>query len=288
MRICQRRRSNGQGLLVVLLLLQSSTINDAKNIAKKQGSALASLPETPEFVVEHSGNTTATVGDTAILSCRVRHIGSRQVSWGRGIEVLTGGMMVFADVKRFKPLHDKLRQDWILKIRRVVKEDQGWYFCQVGTAPPISHNVYLTVVVPRVRILGAPEMFINRGSQTNLTCVVESAVHLKRPTIRWNHNEKLAEFDMSRRGVSVVTTHAPRLSISSLLIRSTEQSDAGTYLCETDSVPAGEIMVVVVNGDAPAAMQTGAQSTTQYCRMFLVVTFLVTAMNRHMPSSHLC
>ena len=69
-----------------------------------------------------------------------------QVSWGRDIEVLTGGMSRFTDDRRFQPLHQEYSEDWGLRILSVRASDAGWYFCQISTSPPVSHYIYLHVV----------------------------------------------------------------------------------------------------------------------------------------------
>lgn len=69
-----------------------------------------------------------------------------QVSWGRGIEVLTGGLMLFTSDRRFQPLHQTYSVDWGLRILSVRQADAGWYFCQISTSPPKTHYLYLSVV----------------------------------------------------------------------------------------------------------------------------------------------
>ena len=69
-----------------------------------------------------------------------------QISWGRDIEVLTGGLTRFTDDRRFQPLHREYSEDWALRILSVRASDAGWYFCQLSTSPPLLHHIYLTVV----------------------------------------------------------------------------------------------------------------------------------------------
>lgn len=60
------------------------------------------------------------------------------------------------------------------------------FFCQRGTW--LIRARYFSVSEPKTEILGAPDLYINRGSTINLTCVV-----LQSPEppsfIFWNHND---------------------------------------------------------------------------------------------------
>lgn len=44
---------------------------------------------------------------------------------------------------------------------------------------------------PVTTVIGEPEMYINRGSTMNLTCVVEFSPEPP-PAIFWTHNEKVS------------------------------------------------------------------------------------------------
>ena len=54
--------------------------------------------------------------------------------------------MLFASDRRFQPLHQEYSEDWGLRILSVRASDAGWYFCQISTSPPVSHQIYLNVV----------------------------------------------------------------------------------------------------------------------------------------------
>ncbi|XP_043202383.1 uncharacterized protein LOC122370658 isoform X2 [Amphibalanus amphitrite] len=220
-------------------------------------SALAA----PEFVKEHSGNVTARVNGSAILNCRVRRLTARQVSWGRGFEVLTGGLMLFASDRRFQPLHQEYSEDWGLRILSVRASDAGWYFCQISTSPPVSHYLYLHVVDPQVEIIGGPERFIHQGSSVNLTCVIRRA-HKMPENVRWTHENKLVEFDRSRSGVRVRTFYELRRTVSSVLISHVQPADSGTYYCDPDGLEHAKITVHVLADNNPAARTTSSASIT--------------------------
>ncbi|KYM97663.1 hypothetical protein ALC62_11654 [Cyphomyrmex costatus] len=100
---------------------------------------------------------------------------------------------------------------------------------------------------PKTEILGAPELFINRGSTINLTCVV-----LQSPEppayIFWNHNDAIISYDSSRGGVSVVTEKGDSTT-SFLLVQEAKPSDSGRYTCNPSNAQPKSITVHVLNGE---------------------------------------
>ena len=63
----------------------------------------------------------------------------------RDLHLLTVGRFTYTSDERFKALHQKGSDDWLLKIHYVQKRDEGAYECQVSTTPPISHTIFLKV-----------------------------------------------------------------------------------------------------------------------------------------------
>ncbi|KAL6428084.1 hypothetical protein ACFW04_008451 [Cataglyphis niger] len=111
---------------------------------------------------------------------------------------------------------------------------------------------------PKTEILGAPDLFINRGSTINLTCVI-----LQSPEppayIFWNHNDAIISYDSNRGGVSVVTEKGDSTT-SFLLVQEAKPSDSGRYTCNPSNAQPKSITVHVLNGEYPAAMQHGGQA----------------------------
>ncbi|XP_043210833.1 hemicentin-2-like isoform X2 [Amphibalanus amphitrite] len=210
----------------------------------------------PEFDVHQSPNVTARVNGSALLTCRIRNVGSRQVSWGRSLELLTTGQIVFAGDGRFEPLHQPHSEDWALRVLAVQPQDAGRYFCQVSTTPPVTHFIHLSVVEPRVEIIGGPELYIDRGSRANLTCVITKA-HKVPKHVRWTHDNKLVQFDRARDGVNVKISYERDRTISFFSIDRVLPSDSGAYFCDPDGLSQVKVILHVLNGEHPAAMQTG-------------------------------
>ncbi|XP_063584627.1 uncharacterized protein LOC134762190 [Penaeus indicus] len=198
-----------------------------------------SPPPSPQFDPSHSADVTALAGTTAILNCRVHNIKNHTVSWirHRDIHLLTVGSYTYTSDQRFRALHMDDSDDWVLKIKFVQIRDSGIYECQISTTPPVSHFIRLKVVKPYTHVLGGPDMYINKGSTINLTCVVEFSPEPP-DFIYWNHNDKVTWL------ICVVFAAS-----------STRMSwDGGEKLFAL-------VRVVSVSGEHPAAMQHGGQGT---------------------------
>ncbi|XP_048483951.1 zwei Ig domain protein zig-8 isoform X1 [Plutella xylostella] len=240
----------------------------------------------PFFDVAYSKNVTALVGKTAQLNCRVHELGNRTVSWirHRDIHLLTSGRMTYTSDQRFVSVHNPHTEDWILKIRFPQRRDSGVYECQVGTTPPIGHRMYLSVVEPLTTILGGPELFINQGSTINLTCVVQHSPEPP-PAIRWTHNDEVRwtfneqeiNYDSPRGGVSVITEKG-ETTTSHLLVQRARQPDSGRYTCSPANANPRSVLVHVLSGEHPAAMQHGGQLRIQYPLSAALLSVIVTIM----------
>ncbi|XP_044584865.1 neurotrimin [Cotesia typhae] len=217
------------------------------------------LDRGPYFDVAASHNVTALVGKSALLRCRVRNLGDRTVSWvrHRDIHLLTVGTDTYTSDQRFVASHFPRTEDWTLEVKYPQLRDSGTYECQVSTTPPIGHSMHLSVVEPVTTVIGEPEMYINRGSTMNLTCVVEFSPEPP-PAIFWTHNEKEINYDSPRGGVSVITEKG-EITTSYLLVQRAQPADSGSYTCHPSNANDKTVTVHILNGEHPAAMQHGGQ-----------------------------
>ncbi|CAK9825164.1 Zwei Ig domain protein zig-8 [Anthophora retusa] len=217
----------------------------------------------PYFDISYSKNVTTILGKTTYLNCRVKNLGNKtmtlQVSWvrHRDVHLLTIGRYTYTNDQRFRPIHNAHTDDWTLEIKYPQERDSGDYECQVSTTPHMSHIVHLDVIEPKTEILGAPDLYINRGSTINLTCVV--LLSPEPPAyIFWNHNDAIISYDPTRGGVSVVTEKGDTTT-SFLLVQGAKPSDSGRYTCNPSNAQPKSITVHVLN-EYPAAMQHGGQA----------------------------
>ncbi|XP_076221741.1 zwei Ig domain protein zig-8 [Nomia melanderi] len=218
----------------------------------------------PTFDSSQNTNVTAMSGKAAYLTCRVRNLGDKTVSWvrGRDIHILTAGTYTYTSDQRFQALHgqnigqNSEWSEWTLHIKWAQERDQGLYECQISTIPVMSHQFHLNVVVPTATILGGPDMYVDVGSTINLTC----AIHFSSepPTfIFWYYNESVLNYDSPRGGISMITTKGTEETTSWLLIQTAQPSDSGEYKCKPSNANTASIKVHVLNGERPEAMQTG-------------------------------
>ncbi|XP_026463170.1 uncharacterized protein LOC113365840 isoform X2 [Ctenocephalides felis] len=217
----------------------------------------------PYFDKVASKNVTALLGKTAYLNCRVKNLGNKtmllQVSWvrHRDIHLLTVGRYTYTSDQRFRAIHHPHSEDWTLQIKYPQHRDSGIYECQISTTPHMSHFIHLNVVEPTTNIIGEPDLYIDRGSTINLTCVV---LFSPEPPayIFWNHNDAIISYDSPRGGVSVITEKG-ETTTSFLLIQQARPADSGQYQCNPSNAQSRSVTVHVLNGEYPAAMQRGGQ-----------------------------
>ncbi|XP_047003926.1 zwei Ig domain protein zig-8-like [Schistocerca americana] len=223
------------------------------------GVVAAGGPSGPYFDLSGSRNVTALLGKTAYLNCRVKNLGNKTVSWvrHRDVHLLTVGRYTYTNDQRFRAINQPLSNDWTLQLKYPQHRDAGVYECQVSTTPHMSHFVHLNVVEPTTEIVGGPDLYIDRGSTINLTCIV---LYSPEPPayIYWSHNDNIISYDSPRGGVSVITEKGPTTT-SFLLIKQARPSDSGRYQCNPSNAQPRQVNVHVLHGELPAAMQHGGQ-----------------------------
>ncbi|XP_018566535.1 zwei Ig domain protein zig-8-like isoform X1 [Anoplophora glabripennis] len=243
----------------------------------------------PYFDTMTPRNVTALVGKSAYLGCRVRNLGNKTVSWirHRDIHILTVGSYTYTSDQRFQATHHSETDEWILQIKWAQKRDAGIYECQISTQPVRSYFVSLTVVdaiaadepsrdegndkcncicpptknqhpnaVPTAQILGGPDLHVDKGSTINLTCSIRYSPEPP-AYIFWYHHDDVISYDSNRGGVSVITEKGD-VTTSFLLIQHADISDSGKYSCSPSNADVASVRVHVLNGERPAAMQTGS------------------------------
>ncbi|XP_052748904.1 zwei Ig domain protein zig-8-like isoform X5 [Galleria mellonella] len=263
---------------LALLVLAHLTPPGACDVAGGAGSVNA-LPAggssarlAPSFDAATPRNVTALVGKSAYLSCRVRNLGNRTVSWirHRDLHILTVGGYTYTSDQRFQATHSPQTDDWTLHIKWAQQRDAGVYECQVSTQPVRSFFVTLHVVVPSARILGGPDLHVDIGSTINLTCLIQFSPEPP-AYIFWYHEDEVISYDSSRGGVSVVTEKGAATT-SYLLVQDAAPADSGRYSCSPSNAEVASVRVHVLNGERPAAMQTGSAglSNSSHCIIALL------------------
>ncbi|XP_053686148.1 uncharacterized protein LOC128735689 [Sabethes cyaneus] len=228
------------------------------------GAGASGKWDEPYFDDTTPRNVTALVGKSAYLSCRVKNLGNKTVSWirHRDIHILTVGSYTYTSDQRFQATHHKNTDDWTLQVKWAQKRDAGIYECQISTQPVRSYFVTLSVVVPTATIIGGPDLHVDKGSTINLTCAVKYSPEPP-AYIFWYHHDEVISYDSSRGGVSVITEKGD-VTTSHLLIQNADLDDSGKYSCSPSNADVASVRVHVLNvravlsGEHPEAMQTGS------------------------------
>ncbi|XP_071545632.1 lachesin-like [Panulirus ornatus] len=215
----------------------------------------------PHFHPTSPTNITTQLGAHAYLPCRIKNLGNKSVSWirNRDSHILTVDRYTFIADERFTAWHEAPTQTWTLQVRYVQERDAGSYECQVSTEPKMSHFVQLSVITPSVTIAGESDLYVKSGSTVNIKCVISNA--LEEPTyIFWYHGDRRVVSANSDRILSV-NRIPPDTSIGKLTIPSVSLADSGNYTCAPASLEMASVMLHVLSGEHPAAMQRGTTST---------------------------
>ncbi|XP_046749882.1 zwei Ig domain protein zig-8-like [Diprion similis] len=203
-------------------------------------------------------NVTAIAGQSVVLRCQVKHPGERTVSWmrKRDLHILTSSIFTYTTDQRFAVIHPEASDDWDLEIEYVQQRDAGIYECQVNTEPKIHLAIMLNVQDAQAKIWGPEEVYVKKGSTISLTCTVN--VQAAPPSsVLWYHAGVVIDFDGPRGGVSLVTEKSEAGTTSKLLVTKAELSDSGNYSCVPKNAASASVVVHVLNGEHPAAMQHG-------------------------------
>jgi len=234
----------------------------------------------PRFVTPNGTIITAQKVSTASLPCEVVSLGDGVVTWFRrkDFHLLTVGHGVYSSDERFYvqgPMRSTQAQDWALQIRFVQERDAGLYECQLSTHPPSSLFIELVVVEARAEIEGGPEKYVKSGSRLKLTC------HIRENSVApdfvfWYHDARMINYE----GAHGVTVHGDATS-STLIIDKAQSLHSGNYSCAPSNIRPSSVIVHILNGEKPAAMQhSGGAALHWYSVPFLFIVecvFLLSA-----------
>ncbi|XP_011063211.1 PREDICTED: basement membrane-specific heparan sulfate proteoglycan core protein-like isoform X3 [Acromyrmex echinatior] len=232
----------------------------------------------PQFDDIAPRNITAIVGQTAELNCYVKHPGDRVISWirKRDLHILTSSILAYTGDARFSVKHPESSDEWTLRIEYIQPRDAGIYECQVNTEPKMNLAFVLKVEesapVPAITtpnaihrtfnsaaqatILGPEDVYVKKGSTISLTCEVN--VRSTPPSsVTWYQGGAVLDFDSPRGGISLETEKTDTGTTSRLLVTQARLTDSGNYTCVPSNANPASVMVHVLNGEHPAAMQHG-------------------------------
>ncbi|XP_021343650.1 zwei Ig domain protein zig-8-like isoform X2 [Mizuhopecten yessoensis] len=207
-------------------------------------------------------NVTVHMGELAVLQCKIRNLGPKQVSW-RKVSLdypLTVGTLLFDNQEDLSVDHKKLRgmvTQYNLIIKRAQPRHSGKYECQISATNIHTHHVYLTVldsplhIEPAINIRGTE--YVSRYEEIRLDCNATGAVRAP-DDIDWFHNgHMIVKDDLRWRGRIRIHKYKPevpgRSLISSLVIEYSLLSDGGRYVCRSSDLETVSMDVNVLNSE---------------------------------------
>ncbi|XP_059486873.1 zwei Ig domain protein zig-8-like isoform X1 [Neocloeon triangulifer] len=249
------------GLLGLLIVL----CQPAKGLLQPENSIEYTVEELnhgndssyPYFDFNVPRNVTTAVGQTAFLHCRVEQLGDKAVSWirKRDLHILTAGIYTYTSDARFQVMRPERSENWTLQVKFPQQRDAGIYECQVNTEPKLSLAFRLNVIEAKARILGPADLYVKTGSTISLSCLISQGPH-DLGTVFWYHGATIVDYDSPRGGVKIETEWTDALT-SRLRITNARITDSGNYTCIPTIAAPASVMVHVINGEHPAAMQHG-------------------------------
>lgn len=209
----------------------------------------------------HNGSIVyAQAGMTASIPCIIKNRKDHEtVSWirMRDHHLITVGRQTYSSDDRFSVTYTRHLNKWTLHLRYPQSRDEGTYVCQLATHPPMTFLSTLVITHAKSSILGGPEMHVEEGSVVQLTC--ELRLHSAPPEyVFWYHNGSMINYD-SNRQVSVQKTDDGSI----LTLKSVNLTDSGNYTCQPANAKTSYLMLHIILGDAPAAMQVSSSPMLQ-------------------------
>ncbi|TGZ55890.1 Uncharacterized protein DBV15_06047 [Temnothorax longispinosus] len=170
------------------------------------------------------------------------------ISWirKRDLHILTSSTLAYTGDARFSVKHPESSDEWTLRIEYVQPRDAGVYECQVNTEPKMNLAFMLKVEAAQATILGPEDVYVKKGSTISLTG-----------------------------GVSLETEKTDTGTTSRLLVTQARLTDSGNYTCIPSNANPASVMVHVLNGEHPAAMQHGGSCGVAPTILLASITLII-------------
>ncbi|XP_045126944.1 hemicentin-2-like [Portunus trituberculatus] len=240
--------------------------------------------EIPYFDPTSPTHIKAQLGSNAYLPCKIKNLGNKSVSWVRNKDahILSVDRYTFIADARFATWHEAITNTWTLQVKYVKASDAGRYECQVSTEPKMSHFVHLNVITPLVTIPGGSELHVRSGSTVTIKCVVSQALHPP-SYVFWYHGEqRIPEGKWKGVTQQPLTIRASGGSEAALTVTSANHAHAGNYTCAPAALTPVSVILHVLNGERPAAMQHGTSTSSLPSLPSLPLLLLFTLLLLHL------
>ncbi|UYV80571.1 Transposase [Cordylochernes scorpioides] len=135
----------------------------------------------------------------------------------------------------------------------------------------------IAVRVPRAKIAGGPDLYVEAGSDINLTCTISQSPDMP-AFVFWFHDDRMINYD-GRRSISLSRLSHDRVQ-SSLLIRDAQLAYSGNYTCSSSNAEPVTVLVHVVKAIA-AALQKIAMDPEQKLHTPNIVNIATVVIEMH-------
>ncbi|XP_043474672.1 lachesin-like [Leptopilina heterotoma] len=265
--------------LVFWILLGISGVSTRSHTKVKR---MTGLYTGPYFDSSSATNITAQLGTRAFLPCKVRQLGNKSVSWVRKKDshILSVDRAMFIADDRFQSIFVEHADTWKLQIKYVQAKDEGQYECQISTEPKMSHIIKLNVVVPKIEIeiesnkielnreKSDGDMYVKSGNTVTLRCVIKQSLEIPSFVFWYHEGDRVPHYDAGDK-VQILSKRVDGITdfISNLIIPNTRKEDSGNYTCSPNNLDSASVVLHVLNGEHPAAIQRGKSSIPGCCEV---------------------
>ncbi|XP_050402228.1 hemicentin-1 isoform X2 [Patella vulgata] len=230
-------------------------------------TARAARPQTytlPTFV-ETERNVTFDVGDNARLPCSLQNLGPKVVIWKKVDQVhpISIGDYIYVPDSDYYVEHRETSipsSEWNLRIKDVKIHHAGVYECQISAKEEIVRNITLNVVdsyksnKPGIELGGT--LFVEKGSEIKLKCSASAIDYLPLDVDWFKDGLKLRPNTESRVSISKYPSSDTNTLNSTLIIKHSNMTDAGTYVCRSSKRHIASLKVVVLNTGKTSVKRT--------------------------------
>ncbi|XP_059081925.1 zwei Ig domain protein zig-8-like [Tigriopus californicus] len=206
-------------------------------------------------------NITAQLGAPARLSCLVKNLQDKTVSWLKRNDdvpiLVTFGNSVYIHDVRITVERNRYRegkQEWVLNILNAQKSDQGIYECQISTEPPQIHKVHLYVEAPILTVMDGfgrelVDQYYKVGSSLEVMCTVDRLPARPLPQIiEWRHGNRRLAQENSTLGQIIHTELQGDGAISHLSITQASVKHSGIYTCSLSDTISQSLRLHIIDG----------------------------------------
>ncbi|KAF5288365.1 hypothetical protein FQA39_LY15455 [Lamprigera yunnana] len=119
--------------------------------------------------------------------------------------------------------------------------------------------IIILVIIPKIEILGESDIFVKSDSKVTLKCVITQS--LEEPAyIFWYHDgERVLNYDRNAVDIRMERIGSDT-TVSTLTIYHSVPQDSGNYTCSSSNLESSSVLLNVLNGEHPAAIQRGKNS----------------------------